>query len=581
MAGKLGERPVAERGGDMIRDAYLTYTGEFHRLTRRARVHFEDRDWHGVQCASVDRLALYTLVVGQAVEALRALLGPGLRDHDAWRALKTAFFERVAGRRDLLLAETFFNSITRRIFTTVGIDPEIEFASTGAPGREPATPGRVTDTFRRSGTLRDLARAILDHYSFGCGYEDAARDAGLIARAIEIESGGDDVLEVELAQPVFFRNKSGYLVGRVVGRTRRTPLAIALTNEDGRVAAEAVLLTENEVSIVFSFARAYFMVDTDFPVELVEFLREIMPKKPVAELYNAIGHNKHGKTEFYRALRQHLAASDDQFQVAPGVRGMVMVVFVLPSYDVVFKVIRDRFEPPKTGTREDVRERYSLVFKHDRAGRLVDAQEFEHLEFEKRRFSDPVLNELLASASESVMVKGDSVVIRHLYTERRLVPLDLYLRNAPPDAARRAVIDYGTVLRDLAATNIFPGDLLLKNFGVSRHGRVIFYDYDELCLLSDCEFRALPEPRDDEEETAGEPWFYVGERDIFPEEFGRFLGLRGELRDLFLSVHGDLLRPEFWQGMQEEHRKGRVLDIFPYGPSRRLRAGAGNLPGLT
>jgi isocitrate dehydrogenase kinase/phosphatase len=170
-------------------------------------------------------------------------------------------------------------------------------------------------------------------------------------------------------------------------------------------------------------------------------------------------------------------------------------------------------------------------------------------------------------------------VIRHLYTERRLRPLDLYLREAGPEAARDAVVDYGQVLRDLAATNIFPGDMLLKNFGVSRHGRLIFYDYDELAPLSECRFRELPHSSDDGDELAGEPWYYVGERDIFPEEFRTFLGLSGDLLQTFLAHHEELLGVSFWHRMQDVHARGEVLDIFPYKAARRLRRDDGDRPG--
>jgi isocitrate dehydrogenase kinase/phosphatase len=322
---------------------------------------------------------------------------------------------------------------------------------------------------------------------------------------------------------------------------------------------------------VFSFARSYFLVEMESPRRMVEFLREIMPLKPLAELYNAIGWNKHGKTELYRSILRHLATTEDRFEVAAGQRGMVMAVFTLPGFDVVFKVIRDRFEPPKTVTAEEVKQKYRLVFRHDRAGRLVDAQEFEHLAFERARFDPALFAELISSCAERVKVEGDKVVISHLYTERRLRPLDVYLREAGAEAARDAVVDYGQVLRDLAATDIFPGDMLLKNFGVSRHGRLIFYDYDELCPLSECRFRALPTPRDDDDESAGEPWFYVSERDIFPEEFRNFLGLPEDLMRAFLEQHEELLGPAFWQRMQELHARGEVLDVYPYRSSRRLR----------
>jgi isocitrate dehydrogenase kinase/phosphatase len=269
----------------------------------------------------------------------------------------------------------------------------------------------------------------------------------------------------------------------------------------------------------------------------------------------------------------HLAASEDRFELAPGSRGMVRLVFTLPSYDVVFKVIRDSFDYPKTASRSEVMAKYDLVFQHDRAGRLVDAQEFEHLNFEKRRFSAALIEELRSKAAGSVQVEGQSVVFRHLYTERRVTPLDLYLREAPAGEARRAVLDYGQALRDLAATNIFPGDLLLKNFGVTRHGRVVFYDYDELARLTDCRFREMPRPSRPEEETAGEAWFYVGEHDIFPEELVSFLGLAPPLREAFEEAHGELLGVGFWERLQAQHRAGEVPDLFPYPAESRLRRG--------
>jgi isocitrate dehydrogenase kinase/phosphatase len=312
-------------------------------------------------------------------------------------------------------------------------------------------------------------------------------------------------------------------------------------------------------------------VDAACAAELVRFLQLIMPRKPVAELYTSIGHNRHGKTEMYRSLLHHLHGSRDRFDFARGARGMVMIVFAMPSYDVIFKVVRDHFEQPKTCSRYDVMEKYQLVFKHDRAGRLIDAQVFEFLSFARDRFAPALLDELLSEAAESVRIEGDTVVLRHVYTERRVIPLDVYLAEASLDAAGEAVVDYGQALRELAASNIFPGDLLLKNFGVTRHGRVVFYDYDELALLTDCNFRALPLAATDDEELAGEPWFYVGDRDVFPEEFLPFLGLSDELRRRFLASHADLLTPRFWRGMQEEQRQGKVVDLFPYPARSRLR----------
>jgi len=565
------EAGVSETGAAIFHDVFRSYRERFREITSRARRNFEQRDWHAGQRDSVRRLDLYGEAAGEALQRLAPLLGEQMHRRAAWPRLRVAYGERIRGGTDADLAETFFNSVTRRIFHTVGVDPLVEFVAATPERRAPEDPDAVTLTFRSDGSLEELLRRILTHYEFGAGYDDLERDVGLLRRAIEAELGGSPIAAIELARAVFFRNKGAYIVGKARTPDREVPFLLALANPSGRIEVDALLMTEDEVSIVFSFARTYFFVDLDRPRDLVEFLRTIMPRKPVSELYSALGCDKHGKTELYRSLLHHLEVTDDRFAVAPGQRGMVMCVFTLPRFDVVFKVIRDRFDYPKMVTHEEVRQKYRLVFRHDRAGRLVDAQEFEHMRFDRRRFDDRLLDDLTTLASETVAVEGDRVVIRHLYTERRLVPLDLFLKTASPEAARQAVVDYGQVLRDLAATDIFPGDMLLKNFGVSRHGRLIFYDYDELCLLTDCRFRELPQARDDHEEGAPEPWFHVGERDIFPEEFRAFLGLKDKLLETFLATHGELLSVPFWHRMQEKHRNGEVLDIYPYLSSRRLR----------
>ena len=560
------------RGAAIILAAYDVYVVRFRELTHRARAHFERRDWHATQRDSTLRLDLYSELVDEALARLRTLLGGCFAERETWAALRSQFEQSIAGRGDDELAETFFNSITRRIFHTIGVDPSVEFVVSASPyQRAFGRPWSFTIRFEPAGSHASLYLRVLEHYRFAVGYEDAAGDAERIAEAVEAELDGRTARSLELASPVFYRNTSAYIIGKLDHGEGEVPFLLALANPEGRITVDAVLLTADEISIVFSFARSYFFVEMDRPRELVEFLGWVMPRKPIPELFVAVGCNKHGKTELYRSLLNHLRKSTEKFELAPGQRGMVMCVFTLPGFDIVFKVLRDRFDPPKTVTHAEVRAKYRMVFRHDRAGRLVDAQEFEHLAFDRNRFSEPLLQELTTSASETVQVRGDHVVMAHLFTERRLRPLDVYLTEARPEAAREAVIDYGQALRDLAATNIFPGDMLLKNFGVSRHGRLIFYDYDELCRLTDCEFRKLPAPRHDDEVLAQEPWYYVGERDIFPEEFRSFLGLRGPLLDAFLDAHGELLDVEFWRGMQNLHRRGEVLDVFPYKHASRLR----------
>jgi len=565
------DRKLVERGAAIIADSFRAYVEGFRAVTRNAREHFESANWRGVQHDAALRFDLYADAVSAGLVNLRAMLGARIDDRPTWTMLRGAYATAMASRGDVELTESFFNSFTRKIFHTIGVDPAVEFISSGTIPPSTPRPGAATLRFARGGSLRRLVREILETYRFAPGWEDADGDAGRAAIAMEDRLDAREVRAVELARPVFFRGKAAYLVGRVETDRGDVPLVFALTNPGGRIVVDAVLLDENDVSIVFSFARSYFFVEMDWPHDTVLFLKSIMPKKPIAELYNAVGCNKHGKTELYRSILRHLETTDDRFEIAPGQRGMVMSVFTLPGLDVVFKVIKDRFDYPKTVTHQEVRDKYRLVFRHDRAGRLVDAQEFEHLEFETARFSDTLRRELESVATEACVFRGDTVVIRHLYTERRLLPLDVYLRTAELQAARDAIVEYGQVLRDLAATNIFPGDMLLKNFGVTRHGRLIFYDYDELCLLTECNFRTLPEARTDLEEVASEPWFYVGERDIFPEEFRSFLGLRKDLLHTFLAHHEELLHVDFWRRMQDLHHRGEVVDIFPYRPSSRLR----------
>ena len=349
---------------------------------------------------------------------------------------------------------------------------------------------------------------------------------------------------------------------------------IALKNTDGGVLVDAVMLSEDDISIVFSFTRSYFHVDLERVAEAVLFLKAIMPRKPVSELFTVLGRAKQGKTERYRELIRHMEHTEDQFAHAPGERGLVMVCFTLPSFDVVFKVIRDRFAHPKTVLRDEVVAKYQLVFIHDRAGRLVDAQEFRRLRFPRARFAPELLEELERETAQTVHVDGADLVFDHMYIERRMTPLNLYLRSAAPEAAEHAVLDYGQCIRDLAYTNIFPGDLLLKNFGVTRHGRVIFYDYDELCQVTDCTFRDVPQATNPEDEMRGEAWFYVGETDVFPETFVRFLAFNDAQRAALLRVHGEILTAAFWRGVQQRLREGEVVEVLPYHPHRVRVAGS-------
>jgi isocitrate dehydrogenase kinase/phosphatase len=562
----------AHAAAEAIDGAWSRYVVGFEEITLRARRRFEQRDWAGAQSDATERLTLYRVHLDGAVADVRDILGDAVMERPLWATMKAFHAAASAGRPDAELAGTFFNSVTRRIFSTVGVDPGIEYLES-APQPPDADAERAMVAEWNGIIDTAMIRAVLESYEWSVPYAQVEEDAEGVARILTARLGSSAAAAVrlEMLRPVFYRNKGAYLVGRIRLGETVMPLVLPLLNARRGIVVDSVLTTENEASVVFGFSWSYFRVEVPHPRVMVDFLCSIMPYKRVHELYNAIGYNKHGKTELYRSLMRRLEEPDARFATAEGDEGMVMAVFTLPAFNVVFKIIKDSFAAPKNTTRQAVMDKYHFVFVRDRVGRLADAQEFEHLDFPRRCFPDELLEYLLSVASMSVRVEGDRVVVRHLYTERRVTPLNLFLRDADPEAARDAVIDYGNAIKDLAAADIFTGDMLLKNFGVTRNGRVICYDYDELCLLSECHIRRIPEPSTPEEEFAAEPWFHVGEHDVFPEEFQAFLVPPGALRTTFLTVHGDLLTTEFWQGAQRRLAAGEVVDVFPYRRSELLR----------
>jgi isocitrate dehydrogenase kinase/phosphatase len=577
MTQTLSVSRLANLGAGAIFTAFDSYITRFREITCRAQARFEQRDWAGMRTDMAERLELYRQAVDPTVAEVRALLADRLDQKLLWASMKAVYSGRIADCHQWELAETFFNSITRRIFATVGVDAEIEFVDTDFDSPPTRTEFPVYRLYPASSSLSGLLEAILTSVPLRAPYMDLQRDTRLGAETLAAQ-----LIELDVSQPVqhaeiinsiFFRGAAAYVIGRLFFADRVVPLALSLRHPDGGLILDAVLLHENDVSILFSFAHSYFHVEAERPYDMVRQLRLILPRKRIAELYISIGFNKQGKTELYRDLLHHAAHTTDRFDLAPGERGMVMAVFTMPSYDVVFKIIRDRFVRPKSTTRQQVMAKYQLVYRNDRAGRLVDAQEFEHLTFPRALFAGRLLDHLARDAARTVTVEGENVHIRHCYVERRVTPLNLYIREAEGEAARAAVIDYGRCIKDLMAVNIFPGDLLLKNFGVTSNARVVFYDYDEVTLLTDCRIRDMPAGRSMDEELADQPWGAVGENDVFPEEFARFLGLHGPLRDVFLQEHADLLESGAWRAIQARHRAGEMLFITPYAESRRLRPG--------
>jgi isocitrate dehydrogenase kinase/phosphatase len=563
---------LAQRCAGAIVDAFAYYNQEFRAISRRAPERFENRDWAGTQQDVVERLELYTECVKRAQVAVERLLGEQVRDVATWRRIKQSFSGQIQSVADPEFLKTYFSSITRRIFDTVGVDPDIEFFALDLDPLRGMTSERVTVTYANRGSLQLLVEELLSDFKFRTPWRDFEGSVEHVVADIRLhlQRSGErrPLLEIEVIRPVFYQMTRAYVVGRLKGDGWMLPLAIAFRNGDRGVLVDAVMLKEADVSILFSFTRSYFHVDLERVGEAVVFLRSIVPRKPVSELFTVLGRAKQGKTERYREIFRHLDETDDRFVMAPGEKGLVMACFTLRSFDVVFKVIRDHFPAVKNVLREEVMAKYDLVFRHDRAGRLVDAQEFKRVRFPRDRFDQDVLDELLGQCAKTVHVEDDHIIVDHVYIERKMTPLNLYLRSEPREQCELAVIEYGQAIRDLAYTNIFAGDLLLKNFGVTRHGRVIFYDYDELCAVTDCRFRDMPQASSYEDEMRAESWFYVADNDVFPETFINFLGFDEHLKQVFLDKHVEILEADWWRQLQERLGEGDVVEVLPYHPHR-------------
>ena len=553
-----------------IHEGFVNYNNNFRRITQRARTRFEQCEWSGARNDLSDRIELYEKSVSRTLATLRKLFPEQVDLLPQWPAIRAIYWSRVDDIPDGEFAKTFFNSVHRDILRELHVDPTqvsdtADVVAAEAPLRYPARQHNYVNW----SDVRALIRRLLGDFQFKTPYVDVEADVEFvyaeIARVVGRDGTPDEsVRRLEMMHDVFYQSSRAFVVGKMFWGSRNTPFVLAFENTPDGIRVEAVLTSSDDVSVLFGFTRSYFMVDVE-PVEgAVYFIKAMMPRKPLDELYTILGRARQGKTERYRSFFHHLRACDDQFIHAAGDRGLVMLVFTLPSYDLVFKVIRDSFGYTKNISHDEVKKKYKFVFNHDRAGRLIDTQEFRNIEFPLAKFAPELIEELLTSTSKTVRIEGDQLVIDHLYSERRVTPLNLYLQDYEFAATRLAMLDYGQAIKDLAMTNIFAGDLLLKNFGVSRHGRVIFYDYDELCLITECQFRDLPEASHLEDEMSAENWFYVGPRDIFPAEFMRFLAIEDRLKEAFLEQHGDMLTATYWRDIKRLHLSNAAPEVAPY-----------------
>ncbi|MCM2323494.1 MAG: bifunctional isocitrate dehydrogenase kinase/phosphatase [Oligoflexia bacterium] len=570
---EVATMPVPEKIARTILAGFDKHYRLFRAANISAKTLFRERRWSQLQAANRARIDLYDLRVFEAVHTLGNDF-PSSREESSWPAIKRAYISLLYEHRQPELAETFFNSVATRVLHRTYHNNEHIFsrpavATEHLEGTQP--------TYRcyyptRAGLRRTLFQVFGD-FKLDVPLANPRRCIRNLLHAFRAVKPAPNY-HVQVLTSLFYRNMTAHLVGRVINGREKYLFSIALRHDpQGGLFVDALIQEHEDLANLLSVAHAYFMVDMEVPSSWVNFLHEALPEKPKAELYTAVGLQKQGKTVFFRDLVHQLKHSNDLFVVAPGVRGMVMFVFTLPSFPFVFKVIRDGFDPPKDTSRQLVMEKYRLVKLHERLGRMADTLEYVDIALPRSRFDAPMLEEMGRLIPSSLEIGAENVTFRHLYIEQRLTPLDVYLREADSIRLRHGIREYGQALRDLAAANIFPGDLLPKNFGVSPYGRVLFYDYDEVCYLTECNFRELPAPRDDEEELRGEAWFSVGPNDIFPEEFGKFLFGDDRARELFREMHGDLLTASYWSGVQDRLRNGVETELYPYPEEIRFKAG--------
>jgi isocitrate dehydrogenase kinase/phosphatase len=559
-----------ERFARTVLNGFESYFADFQNITLAAKSRFENGDWQGMHSASAQRIDLYKLKTTKVYEYVELIAGDQLRDLTFWREARESYARLIVGHNNFEIAETFFNSVYCAVFKHRKIRDEHAFVFSPQADIPPADVTSVFKSYALNRSLPSMLEELLQDYSFSSPFENLQRDIDNIISVVDnylrprFDMSGDHV-EVQVLEHHFFRNKGAYIVGRIVAGANSMPFVFPLLKSDaGEVYVDTVLFGADKVSVIFSFTRSYFMVDATVPSQYVLFLQQLMPAKPISEIYSAGGYNKPGKTYYYRCAYRHMKNTSDQFIVAPGIKGMVMSVFTLPSYDFVFKIIKDKFTPPKEMTREQVKDKYRLVKRSDRAGRMADTQEFTNLAFARNRFSDALIEELHAVAPSLIEEHGTALVIKHVYVERRMTPLNLFLNVASDEQVIAVMDEYGNAIKELASANIFPGDMLLKNFGVTRHGRVVFYDYDEIVPLTQCNFRKIPEPRTEQEEMASKPWYTVRANDIFPEEFPLFFTGNQRARKVFDQIHSDIYEASFWTNLQDNINAGQIEDFFPY-----------------
>lgn len=567
-----GSRQIAR----LILQGFQHHYQLFRDITNTAEQHFTARDWGKLQMAARERISYYDLRVQETISLLNQEVSTDEPNTELWQQVRSIYEELLQFHPQAELAETFFNSVFCKLFHRRYFHNQFIFVESTLARRIPLpVETEYQSYFPVAEGVRETLRRIIHGMHFSAEFADLETNISQLMRAFQRQANvralAAHQMRLDVLQNPFYRNKAAYVVGRIVTEDQQYPFIVpVLVNQQGKLFLDALITDVNQMTIIFSFSRAYFMVNTRAPSALVRFLKGLMPRKTLAELYSSIGLHKQGKTEFYRELLSHLAETNEQMVAAPGVRGLVMMVFTLPSFPYVFKVIRDEFGESKPFGRDTVLKRYQLVKRHDRVGRMADTIEYSNVALPLSCISEDLLAELKTSIASSLEFEDDLLIIRHMYIEKRMTPLNIYLEYANNEETEAIIQDYGQALKDMLAANIFPGDMLLKNFGVTRTKRVVFYDYDEVQYLHEMNFRELPKPQSMEESLQDSSSLSIAPNDVFPEQLPQYVFYNPKLRERFVSLYPELASVNYWQEQQRKIAAGNIADIFPYPQSIRF-----------
>ncbi|MCB9033846.1 MAG: bifunctional isocitrate dehydrogenase kinase/phosphatase [Chitinophagales bacterium] len=560
-----------------ICNAYDELLAQFNEITACAKSNFEQKKYAETFVKQQERYVLYRNYAKNCIQYAQEQLQEACTSEDIWAKIKTEFSRLIASKPYRLNSETFYNSVVRKIFFDKSFNEQIEFFDFNdyRPQRNEEAEKKIVTTILAMHFSKVTIKQLLQTCHFSIPFEDIDRDAEMIfnevAPTIIYQKSNLYLTHIEILNSIFYRNRGAFIVGRFVYNDWYMPFVIPILNDEGGLFVDSIVYTQAEISVIFSFTRASFMVNTKYPAQLIDYLKKLLPYKAVGELYDSIGYYRHGKTILYRDLMNYTLNHEDKFVIAPGIKGMVMTVFTLKYYNFVFKIIKDKFENPKTITRKEVIKKYEEVELNDRVGRMAYAHLFENLIFPRNLFAFELIQEFKEHCKETVEFIGNNVLIKHVYLERKMTPLNIYLQEANPIDKCKAILDYGFCVKELAAANIFPGDLLMKNFGVTRHGRVIFYDYDEIQQLTELRFRRLPQPDDYDDDRFSQIDISADQNDIFPEEFKSFMVPDGPIGEVFMAEHGDIFTPKLWINIQKKVRQGEYLRFYAYDKSRRFK----------